>query len=234
MWMEWDRKREINRGGGSKREQLVVLYSIIPRRQGPSIMLLILCFSIKITMLQGVNIFLISHPTIVHLKCQIGPELSLSLMHDIELIRGRCDIPNEYVFLVVWIIVELAENGRRWLSGQTSGVLSVINKHCDLKVFCLSAARRGIVWSDNLIGRKRVYRSNGYYRNDLQTSSDLRLLFRFGCGLQPKVLSWGRGIPASKVPWNSVSVNKSVVHLHTQRGAAQEHSAVPKESKGIC
>lgn len=56
-------------------------------------------------MLQGVNIFLISHPTIVHLKCQIGPELSLSLMHDIELIRGRCDIPNEYVFLVVWIIV---------------------------------------------------------------------------------------------------------------------------------
>lgn len=92
-------------------------------------------------MLQGVNIFLISHPTIVHLKCQIGPELSLSLMHDIELIRGRCDIPNEYVFLVVWIIVELAENGRRWLSGQTS----VINKHCDLKVFCLSAALRGIL-----------------------------------------------------------------------------------------
>lgn len=56
-------------------------------------------------MLQGVNIFLISHPTIVHLQCQIGPELSLSLMHDIELIRGRCDIPKEYVFLVVWIIV---------------------------------------------------------------------------------------------------------------------------------
>lgn len=123
----------------------MVLYSIIPRRQGPSIMLLILCFSIKITMLQGVNIFLISHPTIVHLKCQIGPELSLSLMHDIELIRGRCDIPNEHVFLVVWIIVELTENGRRWLSGQTSGVLFVINKHCDLKVFFLSGALRGIL-----------------------------------------------------------------------------------------
>lgn len=50
-------------------------------------MLLILCFSIKITMLQGVNIFLISHPTVVHLKCQIGPELSVSSMYDIELIR---------------------------------------------------------------------------------------------------------------------------------------------------
>lgn len=94
MWMEGDRKKEINRGGGSKREQLVELYSIIPRRQGPSIMLLILCFSIKITMLQGVNIFLISHLTIVHLKSQIGPELSLSLMYDIELIRGHGDILN--------------------------------------------------------------------------------------------------------------------------------------------
>lgn len=38
-------------------------------------------------MLQGVNIFLISHPTVVHLKCQIGPELSVSSMYDIELIR---------------------------------------------------------------------------------------------------------------------------------------------------
>lgn len=82
--------REINRGGGgSAREQLVVLYSVIPRRQGPSIMLLILCFSIKITVLQGVNIFLISHLAVVHLKCQIGPELALSFMHDIELIRRR-------------------------------------------------------------------------------------------------------------------------------------------------
>lgn len=69
-------------------------------------MLLILCFSIKITMLQGVNIFLISHLTIVHLKCQIGPELALSFMHDIELIR---DIPNEYVIPVILIIVERAE-----------------------------------------------------------------------------------------------------------------------------
>lgn len=87
--LERDGKREINRGGGSRREQLVVLYSIIPGRRGPSIMLLILCFSIKITMLQGVNIFLISHLTELHLKCQIGPELALSLsfMHDIELIR---------------------------------------------------------------------------------------------------------------------------------------------------
>lgn len=51
-------------------------------------MLLILCFPIKITMLQGVNIFLISHLTILHLKCQIGPELALSFMHDIELIRA--------------------------------------------------------------------------------------------------------------------------------------------------
>lgn len=121
MWMEWDRKREINRGGGSKREQLVVLYSIIPRRQGPSIMLLILCFSIKITMLQGVNIFLISHPTIVHLKCQIGPELSLSFMYDIELIRGRWDLLNEDVTPVMLIIVALAEvayRGRKKLSGQ--------------------------------------------------------------------------------------------------------------------
>lgn len=89
MRMEGDGEREINRGGGSRREQLAVLYSVIPRRRGPSIMLLILCFSIKITTLQGVNIFLISHLTEVHLKCQIGPELSLSLssMHDIELIR---------------------------------------------------------------------------------------------------------------------------------------------------
>ena len=171
MWMEWDRKREINRGGGSKREQLVVLYSIIPRRQGPSIMLLILCFSIKITMLQGVNIFLISHPTIIHLKCQIGPELSLSFMHDIELIRGHCDIPNECVFLVVWIIVELAENGRRWLSGQNSGVLFVINKHCDPKdkvFFFISGTTRNFMsWQPHL------YCSNGYYRIDLQMSYDL-------------------------------------------------------------
>lgn len=87
----------------------MVLYSIIPRRQGPSIMLLILCFSIKITMLQGVNIFLISHPTIVHLKCQIGPELSLSFMYDIEMIRGRSDILNNNVFPVILIIVLLAE-----------------------------------------------------------------------------------------------------------------------------
>lgn len=92
LWMEGDRKKEINRGGGRKREQLAVLYSTIPWRQGPSIMLLILCFSIKITMLQGVNIFLISHLTIVHLKCQIGPELFLSSMYDIELIRGRSDV----------------------------------------------------------------------------------------------------------------------------------------------
>lgn len=103
MWMEWDRKREINRGGGSKREQLVVLYSIIPGRQGPSIMLLILCFSIQITMLQGLNIFLISHPTIVHLKCQIGPELSLSFMYDIEWIRGRWDLSKEFGILVFCI-----------------------------------------------------------------------------------------------------------------------------------
>lgn len=60
-------------------------------------MLLILCFPIKITMLQGVNIFLISHLTILHLKCQIGPELALSFVHDIELIRVLRDIPNEYV-----------------------------------------------------------------------------------------------------------------------------------------
>ena len=41
----------------------------------------------------------------------------------------------------------------------------------------------------------------------------------------------------SKISWNSVSVNKIVVHLHAQRGAAQEmceHSAVPEESQGIC
>lgn len=67
----------------------MVLHSIIPGRQGPSIILLILCFSIKITMLQGVNIFLISHPGIIHLKGQIGPESSLSFMFDIELIRGQ-------------------------------------------------------------------------------------------------------------------------------------------------
>lgn len=60
-------------------------------------------------MLQGVNIFLISHPTIVHLKCQIGPELSLSFMYDTELIRGYRDIPNKCVIPVILIIVELAE-----------------------------------------------------------------------------------------------------------------------------
>lgn len=40
-------------------------------------------------MLQGANIFLISHPGIIHLKGQIGPESSLSFMYDIELIRGQ-------------------------------------------------------------------------------------------------------------------------------------------------
>lgn len=60
-------------------------------------------------MLQGVNIFLISHLTIVHLKCQIGPELSLSFMYDIELIRGRWDLLNTCVIPVILIIVELAE-----------------------------------------------------------------------------------------------------------------------------
>lgn len=48
-------------------------------------------------MLQGVNIFLISHPTIVHLKCQIGLELSLSFMYDIELIR---DLAASMLFLL--------------------------------------------------------------------------------------------------------------------------------------
>lgn len=72
----------------SKREQLVVLCTIIPGRQAPSIMVLILCFSIKITVLQGVNIFLISHPTQVQPKCQTGPESALSFMFDIELIRS--------------------------------------------------------------------------------------------------------------------------------------------------
>lgn len=63
-------------------------------------MLLILCFPVKITMLQGVNIFLISHLTILHLKCQIGPELALSFMHDIELIRVLRDKPTEYVMFM--------------------------------------------------------------------------------------------------------------------------------------
>lgn len=71
-------------------------------------MLLILCFSIKITALQGVNIFLISHPTIVHLKCQIGLELSLSFMYDIELIRVRRDT-SECVIPVILRIVERAQ-----------------------------------------------------------------------------------------------------------------------------
>lgn len=87
----------------------MVLYSIIPGRQGPSIMLLILCFPIKISMLQGVNIFLISHLTILHLKCQIGPELALSFMHDIELIRVLRDIANQYVGPVIFMIAEQAE-----------------------------------------------------------------------------------------------------------------------------
>lgn len=37
-------------------------------------MLLILCFPITITTLQGVNISLISRRAELHLKCQIGPE----------------------------------------------------------------------------------------------------------------------------------------------------------------
>lgn len=113
-----DGKREINKGGGSEREQLVVLYRIIPRRQGPSIMLLILCFSIKITMLQGVNIFLISHPTIEHLKCQIGLELVLSFMHDIELIRGRSNIPSENV-TPVFLMIEEQGKVARLLKGRS-------------------------------------------------------------------------------------------------------------------
>lgn len=76
-------------------------------------MLLILCFPIKITMLQGVNIFLISHLTILHLQCQIGPELALSFVHDIELIRVLRDIPNEYVGPVIFTIAEQAELASR-------------------------------------------------------------------------------------------------------------------------
>lgn len=48
-WMKQDGTREINRGGGNGKEQLAALCSIIPGRRGPSITLLILCFSIKIT-----------------------------------------------------------------------------------------------------------------------------------------------------------------------------------------
>lgn len=63
---------EINRGGGG-------LGGPIPRRPGPSIIPLILCFSMKITVLRGLNIFLISHLGRLHLHLhrQLGPGISL-------------------------------------------------------------------------------------------------------------------------------------------------------------
>ena len=87
--LERERERERERG----KEQLVVFSSIIPARPNPSIMSLILCFSIKLSSLWGVNIFLISQPTLAHLKDVIAPELPLSLMHDIDLIRPHRETP---------------------------------------------------------------------------------------------------------------------------------------------
>lgn len=87
-------------------------------------------------MLQGVNIFLISHLTIVHLKCQTGSELALSFVHDTELIRGHGDIPKEYVIPVILIIVKQAKVASMEEWGPISGrLISVLQSQSRSSVF---------------------------------------------------------------------------------------------------